>query len=279
MIINIDTLGTDKEITVHPTLAECFKAGTLYLNNSQRLLELGPGIRPIVLQFPPSLRVLVEPSTEYCQVLSRILGSRENIVVVNQDAITFLKSIPDASFDAVVLTDVIEHLEKNEGLLLIRELERVSSSIVGIFTPLGFMPQHFSSKQDTWGFEEAELQTHRSGWLPMDFGNDWKFHIVEKGHTSDDGEEFGAMWAVYEKKFDFDSDKTFAFTPGYEMDRDLAFFQFSHSKDSVEIVSNGYTRLISKKVDTVEYGSNIHFEGVTLKHKPNRMLLRKKQIK
>jgi hypothetical protein len=272
MIIDIGTLGKQKDLTVYSSLADCFKAGAHYLNHSRRLLEIGPGIRPIVLQFPPNLRVLVEPSTEYCKVLSRILGPRENTVVINQDAITFLKSIPDASFDAVVLTDVIEHLEKNEGLLLIREVERVSSSIVGIFTPLGFMPQHFSSKLDTWGFGEADLQTHRSGWLPIDFGTNWKFHIVARAHMSDSGEEFGAMWAIHEKKSITKPDETIAFTPGYEMDRDSAFFEFSHSNNSAEIISNGYTRLVSKKANTVEYGSNIYFQGVTLKHKSNRRI-------
>lgn len=272
MIINIGTLGKQEEITVYSTLADCFKAGTHYLNHSGRLLEIGPGIRPIVLQFPPHLRVLVEPSAAYCRVLSRILGPRENTVVVNQDALTFLKSIPDESFDAVVLTDVIEHLEKDEGLLLIREVERVSSSNVGIFTPLGFMPQHFSSKQDTWGFEEADLQTHRSGWLPNDFGVNWKFHIATHAHTSDSGEEFGAMWAIYEKRATTKSDETIAFTPSYEMDRDSAFFEFSHSNKSAEIISNGYTRLISKKTNTVEYGSNRYFQGVKLKHKSNHRI-------
>jgi hypothetical protein len=272
MIINIGTLGKQKNLTVHSTLADGFKAGTQYLNHSRRLLEIGPGIRPIVLQFPPHLRVLVEPSTAYCRVLSRILGPRENTVVVNQDALTFLKSIPDESFDAVVLTDVIEHLEKDEGLLLIREVERVTSSIVGIFTPLGFMPQHFSSKQDTWGFEEADLQTHRSGWLPNDFGVNWKFHIATHAHISDSGEEFSAMWAIYEKRATTKPDETIAFTPGYEMDRDSAFFEFSHSNNSAEIISNGYTRLISKKANTVEYGSNRYFQGVTLKHKSNRRI-------
>jgi hypothetical protein len=272
MIINIGTLGKQKDLTEHSTLADCFKAGAHYLNHSRRLLEIGPGIRPMVLQFPPHLRVLVEPSTAYCRVLSRILGPRENTVVVNQDALTFLKSIPDDSFDALVLTDVIEHLEKDEGLLLIREVERVSSSIVGIFTPLGFMPQHFSSKQDTWGFEEADLQTHRSGWLPNDFGINWKFHIATRAHISDSGEEFGAMWAIYEKRANTNPDETIAFTPGYEMDRDSAFFEFSHSNNTAEIISNGYTRLISKKANTVEYGSNRYFQGVTLKHKSNRRI-------
>lgn len=272
MIINIGTLGEQKDITVYQSLTDCFKAGTFYLNHSKRMLEIGPGIRPIVLQFPPSLRVLVEPSIEYCKVLSRIFGPRENTVVINQDALTFLKSLPDSSFDAIVLTDVIEHLEKDQGLLLIREVERVSSSIVGIFTPLGFMPQHFSSIQDTWGFEETELQTHRSGWLPTDFGNHWQFHIVESAHISEDGEEFGAMWAIYEKEVITGSDKTFAFISGYEIDRESAFFQFSHSQDSIEIFSNGYTRLISKENNTVENGSNSKFEGVMLKHKPNRII-------
>jgi len=269
MIIDIETLGKQDKITTHPTLANCFKAGALFLNHSKKLLEIGPGIRPIVLQFPPSLRVLVEPSSEYCTVLSRLLGPRENAVVINQDAITFLKSLPDSSFDAIVLTDVLEHLEKADGMRLISEVERVSSSVVGIFTPLGFMPQHFASTQDSWGFEEVELQTHRSGWLPGDFSQHWKFHIAQNAHVSDEGEDFGAMWAIYQKEITTERVQTIVFTPGYEIDRDSAVFQLSHSKASIEIVSNGYTRLVSEKNSTVEYGSNVYFKGVRLKHNTN----------
>jgi hypothetical protein len=190
--------------------------------------------------------------------------------VVNQDAIGFLNSLPDSSFDAIVLTDVIEHLDKNDGLELIKEVERVSSSTVAIFTPLGFMPQHFSSAEDAWGFSEVELQTHRSGWLPEDFGSEWIFHIVERCHLADDGEEFGAMWAVYQRKRSRDVDSTLVFSPSYEIDRDEAIFKFSHSNKQAEILSNGYTRLIPKHSCKVEYGSNVFFEGVLLNHKPSR---------
>lgn len=270
MIIDVRTLGKQELISTHTTLEECFRQGTARLDHSRRLLEIGPGIRPIILQFPPNLRVLVEPSSDYCNVLNRILGPRENVVVVNQDAIGFLKSLPDSSFDAIVLTDVIEHLEKKDGLELIKEVERVSSSTVAIFTPLGYMPQHFSSAEDTWGFNEAELQTHRSGWLPEDFGSEWIFHIVERCHLADDGEEFGAMWAIYQSQFSRKVDTTLAFSPSYEIDRDTAIFKFSHSKKEAEFLSNGYTRLIPKPSYKVEYGSNIFFEGVSLNHKPSR---------
>jgi hypothetical protein len=131
------------------------------------------------------------------------------------------------------------------------------------------MPQHFSSLQDTWGFDEAELQTHRSGWLPEDFGRDWRFHIVSNAHLSEDGEEFGAMWAIYQKSINTQRNQTFAFSPSYEIDRDSAIFQFSHSQESAEIISNGYTRLSTSRNNKVEYGSNVFYEGVILKHKPN----------
>ena len=60
------------------------------------------------------------------------------------------------SFDAVVALDVIEHLSKEDGYALIRDMETIATSKVVIFTPNGFLPQ--VSK------EHGDLQEHLSGW-------------------------------------------------------------------------------------------------------------------
>lgn len=62
----------------------------------------------------------------------------------------------DKSFDAVILIDVLEHLEKEEGLALIQKAERWAKKKIVVFTPNGFV------KQDD--FDRNPLQGHQSGW-------------------------------------------------------------------------------------------------------------------
>jgi hypothetical protein len=61
-----------------------------------------------------------------------------------------------ASFDCVVALDLIEHLEKADGLRLLEAMERVARRRVIVFTPNGFVPQA--------GYDDNPYQAHRSGW-------------------------------------------------------------------------------------------------------------------
>ena len=58
-----------------------------------------------------------------------------NVRVEQSDLMQALSLIPDKSLDVVVSLDVIEHLEKKDGLRLISEMERVAREQVVIFTP------------------------------------------------------------------------------------------------------------------------------------------------
>lgn len=64
------------------------------------------------------------------------------------------------SIDAVVALDVIEHLERDAGIALVRRLERVARRRVVVFTPNGFVPQP--------GTAENPWQEHRSGFSAAD---------------------------------------------------------------------------------------------------------------
>lgn len=63
---------------------------------------------------------------------------------------------PPASFDCVLASDLIEHLEKEDGLRLMRDMELLARKKVVIFTPNGFLPQGAYGGND--------YQIHRSGW-------------------------------------------------------------------------------------------------------------------
>lgn len=58
-------------------------------------------------------------------------------------------------FDCCVALDLIEHLEKDDGLKLIRDMERIASKKILIFTPSGFLSQRS---------RDGDLQEHLSGW-------------------------------------------------------------------------------------------------------------------
>jgi len=124
-------------------------------------------------------------------------------LILHGNGLELIKSFSDQSVDSSFLSDVIEHLDKEEGLQLIEELKRVSRQQIVIFTPLGFMPQHRENdNKDRWGLHGGEYQEHKSGWEPSDLSGGWEFYICKKFHERDASEEkldepFGAFYAVF----------------------------------------------------------------------------------
>jgi hypothetical protein len=111
--------------------------------------------------------------------------------------------MPPKSVDTIFLLDVIEHVEKEEGLQLLRETEKIARQQIVLFTPLGFMPQEQLDGEDAWNLNGGAWQEHKSGWLPEDFDDTWMiyackdFHKVDsKGNLLD--KPFGAFWAIKE---------------------------------------------------------------------------------
>ena len=66
------------------------------------------------------------------------------------------KVIKESSFDCVLASDFIEHLEKEEGYNLLRIMEKLAKKKVIIFTPNGF----FKTKE----LDGNPWQVHKSGW-------------------------------------------------------------------------------------------------------------------
>lgn len=65
-------------------------------------------------------------------------------------------SLPDASFDAVIAIDVIEHFEKDESRRFVDRLESIARRKVVLFTPNGFLRQP--------PLDGNPWQEHRCGW-------------------------------------------------------------------------------------------------------------------
>jgi 2-polyprenyl-3-methyl-5-hydroxy-6-metoxy-1,4-benzoquinol methylase len=71
-----------------------------------------------------------------------------------------LPKIPSNSYDLVVMMDVIEHFERDQGTALLRECQRIGT-IVLISTPSVYWPQ-----QDIFGNAH---ERHLSVWSARDF--------------------------------------------------------------------------------------------------------------
>ncbi len=165
------------------------------------VLDVGPGIRPQKHVFP-LIHICVEPFAPYIERMRESVGDDPRFVFLNSTWQDALAKLPDKSVDSVFALDVIEHLEKDDGLELLRQARRLARRQVMIFTPLGYMPQDYdeADKKDRWGMEGGYWQTHRSGWEPGDFDDDWSFVACKRYHEVDENDQpldepAGALWA------------------------------------------------------------------------------------
>ena len=101
----------------------------------------------------------------------RILTYKPNTVnfLMKYDFSNGLIPFLDKNFDVVLLIDVIEHLEKDKALILLKEAERIAKEKIIVYTPNGFLEQNEKegkerdptfSKYDIHrcGFEKKELE-------------------------------------------------------------------------------------------------------------------------
>lgn len=144
-----------------------------------RVLDIGAGIRPQTL-VRADKHVCVEPFRPYADWLRE-----RGFAVIEKKASDALKPVRQA--EHIVMLDVLEHMERDEGELVLRLAKERARKQIVVFTPLGFMGQEF----DVWGMGGHEWQRHRSGWTPDDFPG-WE-HIVDENFH----EGFGAFFAIW----------------------------------------------------------------------------------
>ncbi|MBI2600221.1 class I SAM-dependent methyltransferase [Candidatus Daviesbacteria bacterium] len=77
--------------------------------------------------------------------------------------VDLIKKLPfdDKSFDMVVSLQTVEHLDKKDGFLLIKEMERIAKTLILLTTPNGDCLQE--------EYDANKYQRHLSAWLPKDF--------------------------------------------------------------------------------------------------------------
>ena len=117
------------------------------------ILDVGCGAAPTLRQLGVS----------HCVGLEGYQPEFENAQRLNtQDEIIFgdLRNLTHyfkpGQFDACIAMDVIEHLPKEDGLKLMRDMELIAKRKVVFFTPNGFLPQKQAA--------DSDLQAHFSGW-------------------------------------------------------------------------------------------------------------------
>lgn len=170
------------------------------------VLDIGCGIRPLK-DIRTIVHICCEPFEQYLEQLKKDIRNKfdRNYVIIKATWAEAVKLFPPKSIDTVLLVDVIEHIDKQNAINLLKDSANIARRQIVIFTPLGFMPQCHPDGKDAWGLDGGDWQEHKSGWLPEDFDDTWEIFASKEFHFVDhEGNKFekpyGAFWAI--KSFD-----------------------------------------------------------------------------
>jgi hypothetical protein len=122
------------------------------LNSLSNVLDIGCGPRPLVSRNGTITEIVGVEAYEPYAKRAEISGRYDKIICA--DALSL--ELPRGCFDAVLLIDVIEHLEHESALRLIAKAEEWARKKIIISTPNGFVEQR--------ALDGNPLQQHRSGW-------------------------------------------------------------------------------------------------------------------
>lgn len=124
------------------------------VGESKSLLDVGCGKDSPIQYFPKGIYCVgvdaYKPSIQKSKE-KKIHNEYHNI-----DVLEIGNEFKCRSYDCVIALDLIEHLEKKDGLKLIEMMEKIAREKVVIFTPKGFLPQK-EHDNNPW-------QVHKSGW-------------------------------------------------------------------------------------------------------------------
>lgn len=138
-------------------------AGLFPTDKISAILDLACGISLRSQYFDADIRVGVDIYKKYLENIE--LERNVPYVLLHADILKIDELFLPKSFDLVLLLDIVEHLEKERSLELIKKAENIAKKAVIIETPNGYIPQDI----DILGYGGHEFQTHRCGWEPEEF--------------------------------------------------------------------------------------------------------------
>jgi hypothetical protein len=126
-------------------------------SDCQTLLDLGCGEESPIKFFSKKLKYSLGVDN-FIPYIEQSKQSKIHSDYIAADLFEICGKLKDNSFDCVLASDLIEHLNKADGLRLISEMERIALKKVLIFTPNGFLRQE--------EYDNNKGQIHLSGWRP-----------------------------------------------------------------------------------------------------------------
>ena len=132
-----------------------------FIDKSDSVLDLGCGIG-LPLRGVPCQRLVgvdaFDYSKDYCGEF------------INQE-LPNLTQFSNKSFDVVLCVDCIEHLSKENGLILMREIERIAKKRILIYTPIVWDTNEVHVNDSTcWAYGNP-FNLHKSHWKHEDFSS------------------------------------------------------------------------------------------------------------
>jgi SAM-dependent methyltransferase len=132
------------------------------LETVQALLDVGCGrgeVTQKLMKFGLKLRGAYLVGVDiWPQYLAQAKDVYDDVVRCDVRKLPFRSS----SFDVVIATDVIEHLQKTEGYAFLETAENLAMGQVFLYTPVGYMAKKNLEDKNPW-------QAHRSGWRADEF--------------------------------------------------------------------------------------------------------------
>lgn len=132
------------------------------LIDSHSVLDVGCGVGTTLRELRCPLKIGVDAYRPYLEKAKH----GQEFIKINLKAEHLSEIFLPKSIASVTLIDVIEHLEKEAGLEVLRQVEEIAAKKVIVFTPRGFFQQ---SNFDHYGLGGESYQQHRSGWEVGDF--------------------------------------------------------------------------------------------------------------
>lgn len=150
----------------------------------------------------PVIHICAEPYEQYAQyLLETIWNKKKFFIILKQKWDEVIKTIPKNWVDTIMSLDVIEHLEKEEWVEVLKNTIPLARKQIVIFTPYWFLPQEVPEwMKDAWGLDWADWQKHKSWWTEKDFDENWDIYICPEFHFYDaiTNEKFKKpYWAMF----------------------------------------------------------------------------------